>query len=266
LASALLLAFVAAGVAVRLRGVEDRKSAIAEGLVEQVLKASTSQVPGIVDSMAEYRRWTDPALRTAFEKSPQDSSQELHASLALLPVDASQVKYLQDRLLASSPVELPVIWGLLRKHEPGANKRLRSLLEDPKADPEERFRAACAVANPDEALVEKQWDAVTPFVTDRFLTAVIKNPGDYTPLIETLRPIRKRLVPPLTTIFRDPGRSESERIFATTLLADYAGDDPDFLANLLMDAEPKAYATLFPVAERQGLKTIEAFRAEIKRA
>ena len=35
---------------------EDRNATHAEGLVEQVLKANTSQVPGIVDSMRNYRR------------------------------------------------------------------------------------------------------------------------------------------------------------------------------------------------------------------
>ena len=93
---------------------------------------------------------------------------------------------------------------------------------------------------------------MSPFIADRFLTAVIENPGDYATLIETLRPIRERLLTPLASIFRDTGRSESERTFATTILADYAGDDPDVLAELLMAAGPKAYASLFPVVERQA--------------
>ena len=39
---------------------------------------------------------------------------------------------------------------------------------------------------------------------------------------------------------------------ATDILTDYAGDDPDRLAELLMAADPKAYASFFPVAEKQG--------------
>ena len=156
-----------------------------------------------------------------------------------------------------------MIWGILRKHHPGIDQRLWPLLDDPKSDPEQRFRAACALANTDSAQVENRWDTVAPFITDRFLTAVIKNPGDYATLIETLRPVRKQLLTPLASIFRDTGRSESERTFATTILADYASDDPSLLAELLMDADPKAYASLFPVAERQAAKALPVFQAEI---
>ena len=38
--------------------------------------------------------------------------------------------------------------------------RLWQLLDDPKSDPEKRFRAACALANTDSAQVEKRWDTV----------------------------------------------------------------------------------------------------------
>jgi serine/threonine protein kinase/formylglycine-generating enzyme required for sulfatase activity len=247
-------------------GIEGYGILRAAALVDSLKPASTTDVPPIIEQLEQYRRWAARPLNRLLASTEKQNGPHLRASLASLalwPGDAKQRDYLEDRLLASSPVELPVIWGFLRKHEQGINKRLRLLLEDPKANPERRFRAACSLANSDEPLVEKQWDALAPFLTDRFLTGVIKNPGDYLPLIETLRPIRKRLVPPLTTIFRETGRSESERNLATTLLADYASDDPSLIAKLLMDAEPNAYAILFPVAERQSLKTIPLFRAEI---
>ena len=117
----------------------------------------------------------------------------------------------------------------------------------------------------DSARVEKSWDTVSPFITDRFLTAAIKNPGDYSPLIETLRPIRQHLLTPLASIFVNTDRSESERTLATTILADYASDDPGLLAELLTVAEPKAYGTLFPVAEPHAPKTVPVFQAELAR-
>ena len=50
----------------------------------------------------------------------------------------------------------------------------------------------------------------------------------------------------LAAIFRDKDRPESERSLATNILTDYASDDPDLIANLLMDADPKAYAASLP--------------------
>src|SRR5262249_52266316 len=165
----------------------------------------------------------------------------------------------------ASPIELPVIWGILRQHDSRIESRLWPLLENPRSDSEQRFRAACALAGTGSAPVEKRWDAVSLFITERFLATVIKNPGDYATLIEPLRPIRLRLLPPMGSIFRDPRRSESERTFATTLLADYASDDPGLLADLLMDSGPKAFASLFPVVERQAAGAVPVFQAELVR-
>jgi HEPN domain-containing protein len=261
--AAIVTGLVVLGLNIRRQIVESNQATVASGLVQQLVKADTAQVPGILESLETYRRWTDPELRRVVAQAPGDPQAKLHASLALLPVDAAQAGYLHDRLLMASPVELPVIWGILRKHDHGIENRLWQLLGDPKSDPEQSFRAACALANTDSSQVEKSWDTVSPFVTDRFLTAVSRNPGDYAALIETLRPLRRQLLPPLASIFRDIARSESDRNFATTILADYAADDPERLADLLMTAGAKAYVTLFPVAERQAEKTVPVFQAEL---
>ena len=212
-----------------------------------------------------------PAVPSAglLSSTENDRDQHLHASLASLalwPDDGRQADYLHDRLLAASPVELPVIWGILRKHASGDRPAAVAIAGRSEGRPgatlscglcpgQHRFRRRSRTAG----------TTVAPFITDRFLTAVIKNPGDYATLIETLRPVRKRLLTPLASIFRDTGRSESERTFATTILADYASDDPDLLADLLMVADPKAYASLFPVAERQAAEALPVFQAELAR-
>ena len=52
-------------------------------------------------------------------KSSDESSQELHASLALLPVDASQVDYLYGRMLSrpKPPRRIPVLREALKPHQ-----------------------------------------------------------------------------------------------------------------------------------------------------
>ncbi len=240
----------------------------ASALVESLKTANTTGVPALIEQLRSYRRWAGRPLSGLLASTENDRDQHLRASLAnlaLLPDDGSQADYLYDRLLSASPVELPVIWGILRKRHQGIDKRLWQLLDDPKSDPEKRFHAACALADADSAQVEKSWDTVAPFITDRFLTAAIKNPGDYSPLIETLRPIRQHLLTPLALIFRNTERSESERTFATTILADYASDDPNRLAELLMAADTKAYVSLFPVAEKRAEQVLPVLQAELAR-
>ena len=54
-----------------------------------------------------------------------------------------------------------------------------------------------------------------------------------------------------------------EHALATDILTDYASDDPDMIADLLMDSDPKAYAAFFPIAQQHEAETLPLFQAEI---
>src|SRR5438132_9468516 len=73
----------------------------AHALRDRLLDASTAEVPAIVAGMAPFRHWLDPLLRDA--ATADDARKQLHARLALLPVDAEQVGYLAERLLDAAP-------------------------------------------------------------------------------------------------------------------------------------------------------------------
>ncbi len=83
------------------------------------------------------------------------------------------------------------------------------------------------------------------------------------PWSEALRPVRGKLTAPLAEIFGEKSRSDSVHTLATDILTDYASDVPDQLAELLMLADPKAYQSLFPVAEKKGEQVLTVFRAEL---
>ena len=74
-----------------------------------------------------------------------------------------------------------------------------------------------------------------------------------------------KLKAPLAAIFRDEQRTETVHSLATDILAKYAEDDPSLLAELLMDSDPKSYASLFPVVEQQAARVIPVFQAELAR-
>ena len=78
------------------------------------------------------------------------------------------------------------------------------------------------------------------------------NPVFLGPWLDALRPVRGKLTAPLATIFRDKTRPETEHTLATNILTDYASDDPDRLAELLMVADPKAYAEPLPGRRAAG--------------
>ena len=99
--------------------------------------------------MRDYRRWVDPSLRSELEKGSDDSRQKLHASLALLPVDASQVDYLFNRLLTATPSELPVLRDALKTHRSTLTPKLWTVLESAKPGDASLLPAASALASYD---------------------------------------------------------------------------------------------------------------------
>jgi serine/threonine protein kinase len=239
LALGLLLAVAAVmGIAIRERGIEQRKATQAIGLVQTILNADTAQVPTILGQLIEYRKWADPLLREENEKAAATSRQKLHASLALLPVDSRQVEYLSGRLFEAEPRELPVIRDALAPHKDKLLEKLWAAVETPdKGKERQRLRAAAALAMYDPQ--SDRWGkAGAPVVND----LVHENPIFLGQWSEAFRLVKYRLVPRLSEIFRDhqPERS-AECNLATSILSDYAADQPQMLADLLMDADDKQF-------------------------
>src|SRR5271157_2357490 len=253
-----LVTLVLLGLDIRRRVVEARRETVATGLVDQVVRANIAKVPNIVSSMGGYRRWVDPALHQVIERSSERSPERLHAGLALLPVDDGQVEYLFQRLLSAKENELPVLRDALKTHQSTLTPRLWTVLESAKPGDVGLLPAASALAvyDPDNA----KWEAEGGKIAQAL---VLVNSLLLRPWIEALRPVRGKLTAPLATIFPDRNRSEFERAQATDILTDYASDDPNLVANLLMDADRKAYGALFPIAQRQESKTVPLLQAEI---
>jgi formylglycine-generating enzyme required for sulfatase activity len=78
------------------------------------------------------------------------------------------------------------------------------------------------------------------------------NPLHLGPWVEALRPVRDHLMPPLGRVFRgeEPGLDDYRQA-AASVLADYAADRPEVLADLLMDADAKQFAVLYPRLQEQ---------------
>ena len=206
----------------------------AAGLVQRVLDADTAQVPGVIAEMTEYRQWTDPLLRQANEQAAAQSRQKLRTSLALLPIDLSQMDYLSGRLLDAAPQEVLVIRDALAPHKDELLDKLWAIAEKPEKGKEtQRLRAAAALAKYDPE--SERWDKVSALVVNDL---VLENPILLGQWSEAFRPVKNRLLPRLSEIFRDhqPERTV-ERNLATSILTDYAADQPQTLADLVMDAD-----------------------------
>jgi serine/threonine protein kinase/formylglycine-generating enzyme required for sulfatase activity len=216
----------------------------ASRLTRQLAWVETTDVPRVVNELAPHRSWANRLLREMLAGTQENSKERLHASLALLPEDPGQADYLYGRLLRAGPAELPVIRDALRGRRQEFGGRLWDVLTDASADPEERFRAACALAGyePDSP----RWAGVGRDMAAKLVAENLLALGKWA---EYLDPVRGVLVKPLGEIVRDGDRPESQRLLAANLLARYAADQPEVLADLVLGAEPRFGAALVPALQ-----------------
>ncbi len=125
----------------------------------------------------------------------------------------------------------------------------------------QRLRAAAALAKYDPE--SGRWGKAGALVGNDL---VRENPVFLGQWSEAFRPIKGSLVSPLSDIYRDhqPERA-AERSLATNILADYAADQPKVLADLVMDADEKQFAILFPKLEDRREQGLPGLIGEIDR-
>jgi formylglycine-generating enzyme required for sulfatase activity/tRNA A-37 threonylcarbamoyl transferase component Bud32 len=239
---------------------ETRRSTRAATLVQALVAADTPDLPPILEDLEPYQHHADPLLARILAEEPVDSKARLHASLAVLPRDDSQVEYLLGRLLTATPQELLAIRAGLAPHRDRVNGRLWGWAEDESTDDGRRFRAACSLATLDPD--SPRWVNVAPDVAAKLVAENLLRVGAWTDL---LRPARHHLLLPLTGIAlhrtaHEPADADPELRFtefqqnniAVSILADYAGDKPQVLADLIVEVGPKPFDVLYPRIAAHG--------------
>jgi formylglycine-generating enzyme required for sulfatase activity len=240
-------------------GYETYGTLTARALRDRLLDATTAEVPAIVENMARYRRWIDPLLRDA--ATSDDARKQLHARLALLPVDAEQVGYLSERLLDAAPSDVAILRDALAPHQEQLVEQWWAVASAPAKDKEkQRLRAAAALAKYDRD--NAKWAKVQDAVADD----LVREPAVYLkPWLDALRPVRLRLLAPLGAVFGNSERREVERSLAMDVLIDYAADQPPVLADAVMNADVRQSAILLPLLQARGAQGRPALVGEIDR-
>lgn len=261
LAVGLLLLAIATimGLVIREEVREQQNVTHAAGLVQAVLKADTSQMPTLINEMASYRRWTDGQLRRENDRAADKSREKLNTSLALLPVEPGQVRYLCDRMLDAQPQDVPVIRDALAPYKDQLLGKLWTVVETPGAGKEaQRMGAASALASYDPD--NERWAQAQTSVVHDFVNV----PAVYLATwIDGLRPVGGKLLMPLAAVFRDAMRAETERSQAAEILAAYVADRTPVYVDLLMDADARQFSVLFPRLKDHGGAGLDLLEAEL---
>jgi serine/threonine protein kinase/formylglycine-generating enzyme required for sulfatase activity len=244
-----LIATTVVGLSIRNVITREQNAALAAELVKELTNANMTQVPAIINEMSSYRQWTDPALRRKLDSEANASREKLAVSLALLPADPGQVDFLYQRLLTAEPDELPVIRDALFSYKSSLLNKLWSIVDaSDKGRDTPRIRAAATLA---------KYDPESPNWA-RYSAAIATDLVEQNPIFlgqwsEAFRPVKDKLLSSLNAIFRDSkAERSSERNLATNLLADYAADQPQVLANLLMDGNEQQFPVIMSKFEKQA--------------
>ena len=85
--------------------------------------------------------------------------------------------------------------------------------------------------------------------------------------MQALAPVSDHLIAPLTEIYRDHGAqyTQAQQHLATSVLESYAADSTAVLADLIMDAKPAQFATLFPKLALHGEEAARLLSNELAR-
>jgi eukaryotic-like serine/threonine-protein kinase len=240
-------------LAINDRVIEVRNEVQAYGLVQQLVKADTPQVPAIVREMRHLRRWTDPALVRILEESAPGTRAKLHASISLLPAREDQIAYLHDCLEAADPATTAVLIDALRSRQ---GRLVETLWKDLRsAGPSDHLILPTASMLSDFDPTNPAWRNVGNTVASAAVDAKI---SDVEGWLKALWNVRAALAGPLAEIYRDQARPEVDHTVAATFLARYVADQPTLAVDLLVDADPDTFSILFPVVKDNGIQAIDA--------
>lgn len=196
----------------------------AHRLRDRLLEATTPDIPAIVQQMAPFRGWVDPLLHDAYARAEHanDRRRQLHASLALAPVDSDKMDYVYNRLLRAEPLEVIAIREVLFDRKQDIVERLWTLLENRQSDQDQRFHAACALAA--FAPNDPRWAQVGGDVA---VMLVIQKPFVIAQWTAALKDVGRALLPPLADMLVDEQRSVAERGLIATVYGAFAAETPE---------------------------------------
>ncbi len=220
----------------------------AQVLVQQLLTADLENVLPLVTQLNEYRDLANPDLRIAMTEYGDDPAKRLKVSLALSPVDPQEAAYLVRRLESANASEARVIRTVLAERPRSADltQKLWGMVESSRStNPTGILSVASTLAllHPDDA----RWNDINSAVAEALVASNSLFSGEW---VDMLKNVRKNLLGPLRSVYVDhtESRIASQRELATRILEQYADDQPELLAELLLVGDAGQFKTLFPVA------------------
>ena len=251
-------ALVAAAVVLIGIFAADRSGAMRGGAaVHELENAEAHNVPQVIESLAPYRRWTDPLLRQTVNGATTEAGQKTRARLALLPVDRAQAGELLGPLIDGDADLFLVLRQALYDHGDRSTlmNQCREVLRNERESPDRRLRAGMALAGflgESQASQDDDLRKTSAFLAGHFVTDLVAHPDRFSDWVTAMHPARSLLAPTLERIFRDASALESARSSAASVLVKFDAEKLDTLTELLLDAHGRQFSVIFDALSGSG--------------
>ena len=225
-------------------------------LVNKLLVADLARVADVADQLDNMPGDWRSQLESVASDSTRSNAERLRAHLGCGAHNPEISPFLIAQLMAASPVEFSVIQKALEPRRAQCREALWSIATDGSETADRRFRAAVGLAEIDPA--NENWKKIAGPTT---AVLVRLNPLVAPDWARLLRPAREQMLQSLTAEFKTAQASETQRTLAAGLLADYAADDADVLADVLQDAGEVQFSILFPAVKAHANHSAELFQS-----
>jgi formylglycine-generating enzyme required for sulfatase activity/tRNA A-37 threonylcarbamoyl transferase component Bud32 len=238
---------VSAGVGAMLIGREGAR-ARALGQVEALQDAAAPTVPLFLKELETCRADALARLREKWHDEELSDPRRLRIGLALADDAEVRTRLVPLARKADDPQEVLLVRDALRPYAAEMSAGLWDQLKEPGTPAAERFRLLAILAALDQE--GAGWPAVAEEAVAQFLEANLLHLGLWK---SAFQPACAALLPPLARAFRAADLDRRQR--AAALVADYAAQHPDVLADLLPDADERQFFVLWPKvqAQREGI-------------
>ena len=223
--------------------------------IEQLLTADVDRLDPLIEALPkDVNRWA-PQLRLIADNQATPHSERWHARMALARGDKSAASALAEDITSREPQHVVAIASQLK---PWSAELAPQLWETVVGMPpsSQQLRVACLLAQLDPH--DERWNDISE-ATSRGLIA--ENSLLVSHWIALLRPARHRLLDALGLRFQESALSESERLLAANVLAEWSEGDIERLVPLAMVSNPQQFMALFKSLSAKHDEAIRMFRA-----
>src|SRR5262249_264419 len=222
-------------------------------VVEQLLGAETSQVVRLLEELSGLDvPLTTPLLKAVADDPARNARERLRARLALLSRDPSQLDELLLATWNADPDELALLAKSFQAHSRRVCEKCWPLVENRTGELEQKFRAACILAQLDSE--DPRWTSIARDTSARLIDEQTLSVDKWADL---LKPAARWLIPEPEAVYRSQEVAQRSRRLAAQLLAGYVGDDVERLADLIESADHEQFVALREVilSHRDALLT-----------